>query len=146
MSWRQNKHTCQEGTEITESFEPRLLSRERKWYPDKRRHICWKLSQELKGKIILATFFAQYKHIKMKPRIYVLFVFYLDGECKSLKTKHLFIKEIGSWLSPFCKQNLLFIPPRWQPRTYFLNNYSSHHWWHFSEQRWEWSGGCVALS
>ena len=27
------------------------------------------------------------KHIKMKPRIYVLFVFYLDGECKFVKNK-----------------------------------------------------------
>jgi len=25
------------------------------------------------------------KHIKMKPRIYVLFVFDLDGECKFIK-------------------------------------------------------------
>ena len=29
------------------------------------------------------------KHIKMKPRIYVLFVFDLDGECKFIKNKTL---------------------------------------------------------
>ena len=44
---------------------------------------------------MLATFFAEVhewkwpiikdKHIKMKPRIYVLFVFDLDGECKFIK-------------------------------------------------------------
>jgi len=28
------------------------------------------------------------KHDKMKPRIYVLFVFDLDSECNALKTKH----------------------------------------------------------
>jgi len=45
---------------------------------------------------MLATFFAEVhewpiikdKHIKMKPRIYVLFVFDLDGECKFIKRKH----------------------------------------------------------
>ena len=36
------------------------------------------------------------------------------------------IKEICSWLPPFCKQNLqLFIQPRWQlRRTYFFNHYN----------------------
>ena len=34
------------------------------------------------------------------------------------------IKEICSWLPPFCKQNLLFIQPRWQLRTYFFNHYN----------------------
>jgi len=29
------------------------------------------------------------KHIKIKPRIYVLFVFDLDGECKFIKNKTL---------------------------------------------------------
>ena len=30
-----------------------------------------------------------------------------------------------SWLPPFCKRNLLlFIQPRWQPRTYFYNHYN----------------------
>ena len=46
----QNKHTCQEGTEITELFELRLLSTKWKWYPHKRRYSDWKLSQEFKGK------------------------------------------------------------------------------------------------
>jgi len=33
--------------------------------------------------------------------------------------------EICSWLPPFCKQNLLFIQPRWQlRRTYFFNLYN----------------------
>jgi len=54
------------------------------------------MSQELKGKIIFATFFANYvwkwpvvkdKHIKIKPRICVLFVFDLYGECKFIKNK-----------------------------------------------------------
>jgi len=53
------------------------------------------MSQELKAKIMLATFLAEVhewpiikdKHIKMKPRIYVLFVFDLDGECKFIKNK-----------------------------------------------------------
>ena len=59
--------------------------------PHKRRQSL-KLSQELKRKIILATFFAwkwpvvKDKHINMKTRIYVLFVFDLDGECKCIKT------------------------------------------------------------
>jgi len=54
----QNKHTCQEGTEITELFEAWLLSTKWKWYPHKSRHSRWKLSQELKWKY--ATFFAKY--------------------------------------------------------------------------------------
>jgi len=41
------------------------------------------------------------KHIKIKPRIYVLFVFDLDGQCKFIKNKNIIvIKEICSWLSP----------------------------------------------
>ena len=33
--------------------------------------------------------------------------------------------QICSWLPPFCKQNLLFIQPRWQlRRTYFFNLYN----------------------
>ena len=45
----QNKHTCQEETGITVLFEPDL-STKWKWYPHKRRHSRWKLSQQLKGK------------------------------------------------------------------------------------------------
>ena len=37
---------------------------------------------------------------------------------------------IFSWLPPFCKLNLLlFIPPRWQLRTYFFNHYNVLFWW-----------------
>ena len=51
----------------------------------------------------------------MKPRIYVLFVFHLDGECKFVKTNIVVIKEIIMFLAAtFCIQNLLFIQPRWQ--------------------------------
>ena len=36
------------------------------------------------------------------------------------------IKEICSWLPPFCKQNLLlFIQPRWQLRRTYENNENS---------------------
>ena len=35
------------------------------------------------------------------------------------------MKRIGSRLPPFCKQNLLFIQPRWQlRRTYLFNHYN----------------------
>jgi len=41
------------------------------------------------------------KHIKMKPRIYVLFVFDLDGECKFIKKQNIIaIKEICFRLPP----------------------------------------------
>jgi len=54
----------------------------------------------------------------MKPRLYVLFVFDLDRECKNNQV----IEEmcsIGCHLF-FCKHNiLLFVQPRWQPRTVF---------------------------
>ena len=47
----------------------------------------------------------------------IYFVFDLDGECKSLKQNIIVIKEICSWLPPFCKENLLlFIQPKWQLR------------------------------
>jgi len=54
------------------------------------------LSQELKGKNIGYVLCKVHvwkwpvvkdKHIKMKPRIYILFVFHLDGECKFIKNK-----------------------------------------------------------
>jgi len=83
--------------------------------------------------------------IKAKNLYTTYFVFELDGECKFIKTKHysdravhwletaakkstremkiiIVIKEICSWLpvAPFYEQNLLlFIQPRWQPRTCF---------------------------
>ena len=44
----QNKHMCQEVTGIRELFEAWLLSTKWKWYPHKRWHCRWKLSQELK--------------------------------------------------------------------------------------------------
>jgi len=57
-------------------------------YPHKRQQ---SLSQEFKGKIILATFFAKYivkdKHITMKPRNYAVFVFDLDDECEFIIKK-----------------------------------------------------------
>jgi len=56
----------------------------------------------------------KYKHIKIQPRICVLFLFLLDLDgptvnANSLKQNIIVIKEICSWLPPFCKQNLLFI-------------------------------------
>ena len=69
----------------------------------------------------------KYKHIKIKPRICVLFILCLAWtvNANSLKQNIIVIKEIYSWLPPFCKQNLLlFIQPRWRLRkTYFLNHY-----------------------
>ena len=46
----------------------------------------------------------------------------------SLRQNIIVIKEICSWLPPFCKQNLLlFIQPRWQlRRTYFFNRIASY--------------------
>jgi len=70
---------------------------------------------------------AKYKHIKIKPRICVLFIFRLTWtvNANSLKQNIIVIKETCSWLPPFCKQNLLlFIQPRWQLRTYFFNHYN----------------------
>ena len=57
----------------------------------------------------------KYKHIKIKPRICVLFILCLTWtvNANSLKQNIIVIKEICSWLPPFCKQNLLlFIQPR----------------------------------
>ena len=36
------------------------------------------------------------KHSKMQPRIYVLFVFHLDGECKFIKNRAISLLEICS--------------------------------------------------
>ena len=63
----------------------------------------------------------KYKHIKIKPRICVGLLFILcltwTVNADSLKQNIIAIKEICSWLPPFCKQNLLlFIQPRWQLR------------------------------
>jgi len=91
----------------------------------------WKLSQELKGK--LATFFVwkwpvvKYKHIKIKPRICILFISCLTWtvNANSLKQNIIVIKQICSWLPPYCKQNLLvFMQPRWQLWTYLFNHYN----------------------
>ena len=61
----------------------------------------------------------KYKHIKIKPRICILFILCLTWtvNANSLKQNIIVYKEICSWLPPFCKQNLLlFIQPRWQLR------------------------------
>ena len=113
----QNKHTCQEVTGIRELFEAWLLSTKWKWYPHKRRHCRWKLSQELKWPGI------KYKHVKIKPRICVLFILCMTWtvNANSLKQNIIVIKEICSWLPTFCKQNLLlFIQPRWQHLILFI--------------------------
>jgi len=42
------------------------------------------------------------KHIRMKPRIYVLFVFDLGGECKFIKKQNnIVVKEICFSLPPW---------------------------------------------
>jgi len=54
---------------------------------------------------------------QVQPRICVLFILCLTWtvNAKLLKQNITVIKEICSWLPPFCKQNLiLFIQPRWQ--------------------------------
>ena len=44
---------------------------------------------------------------------------------KIRKQNIIVIREICFWLPPFCKQNLLYIQPRWQlRRTYFFNHYN----------------------
>ena len=65
----------------------------------------------------------KYKHIKIKPRICVLFILCLTWtvNANSLKQNIVVIKEICSWLPPFCKPNLLlFIQPRWQLRRRYV--------------------------
>ena len=120
---------------ITELFEAWLLSTKWKWYPHKRRHSRWKLSQELKRQIgyILCKVHVwkwpvvKNKHIKIKPRICILFILCLTWtmNANSLKQNIIVIKEICSWLPHFCKHNLLlFIQPRWQ-----LNRYISATVW-----------------
>ena len=69
----------------------------------KRRHCRWKLSQELKGKIHMLHSLQSIrawkwpvvkdKHIKIKRRICLLFVFDLDSECKFINNKIMVIKE-----------------------------------------------------
>jgi len=69
----------------------------------------------------------KYKHIKIKPRICILFILCLTWmvNANSLKQNIIVIKEICSWLPPFCKENLLFIQPKWQlRRTYYFNHYN----------------------
>jgi len=127
----QNKHTCQEVTGITELLEAWLLSTKWKWYPHKRRHSRWKLSQELKRQIgyILCKVHVwkwpvvKYKPFKIKPRICVLFILCLTWtvNANSLKQNIIVIQEICSWLPPLCKQYLLlFIQPRWQLRRTYM--------------------------
>jgi len=68
-------------------------------YPHKRWYSRWKLSQELKGKIILATFFAKYtcgngqskktNISKWSPEFTYYLCFTWDGECKFIKNKTL---------------------------------------------------------
>jgi len=76
-------------------------------YPCKRRHSRWKMSQELKWKII--SLLPDYTHAKMagrkrerytckiEPRISVPFMLELEYKSKIIK-KLLVIKEICSWL------------------------------------------------
>jgi len=98
-------------------FEPALLITKLNWYPCKRWHSRWKLSQELKWKII--SFLPDYTHAKMaererykrEPRISVPFMLELEYESKIIK-KLLVIKEICSWLPlgldgrKVCSQNI----------------------------------------
>ena len=59
----------------------------------------------------------KYKHIKIKPRICVLFILRLTWtvNANSLKQNIIVTKQMCSWLPLSCKQNLvLFILPRWQ--------------------------------
>jgi len=91
------------------------------------------MSQELNGKIILATFFAKYVYGngQSKPRIYVLFLFDLGGECKCIKSKaiQLLKKYVQLAATFFCKQNLLiFVQPRWQPKI-GPNHYTEDSYW-----------------
>jgi len=63
--------------------------------------------------------YEKYKHIKIKPRICILFILCLTWavNANSLQQNIIVIKEICSWLPPFCNRNLvLFIKPRWQLR------------------------------
>jgi len=117
--------TCQEGTGITELFEAWLLSTKWKWYPRKRRH-----SREgnrlhsLQSTHVWKWPVVKYKHIKITPRIWVLFNLCLTWtvNANSLKQNIIVSKEICSWLPPFCKPNLLpFIQPRWQLRRTSMN-------------------------
>ena len=71
------------------------------------------------------------KHIRMKPRIYVLFLFDLGGECKCIKSKaiQLLKKYVQLAATFFCKQNLLiFVQPRWQPKI-GPNYYTEDSYW-----------------
>jgi len=47
------------------AFPPTMQNSPRKGYPHKRQHSRWKLGEELKGKILLATFFAKYTCVEM---------------------------------------------------------------------------------
>jgi len=128
--WDQNKHTCQEGTECSHDYLNHDCCRQNENdIPMKGDTVAENWAKNYKGHTIGYTLCKLHawkwpvvkdKHIKMKPRnIYILFVFDLDGECKFIKNKTL---QLCSWLPPFCIQNLLFIQPRWQPRTYLFNN------------------------
>jgi len=90
------------------------------WYAD----TTW-VSQLLRPLMEMASRKIQTYQNKAKNLYTIYFVFDLDGECKSLKQNIIVIKEICSWLPPFCKENLrLFIQPKWQLRkTYYFNHY-----------------------
>ena len=98
-------------------FEPALLITKLNWYPRKRRHSRWKLSQELKLKI---SFLPDYTHAKMAGRkrerykiepiisvkLLALVPFMLEFEYVSkIIKKLLVIKEICSWLQTFRPSN-----------------------------------------
>jgi len=69
-------------------------------------------------------FFSKYTCLEMasrkiQTRICILFILCMTW------TVNIVIKQICSWLPPFCKLNLLiFIQPRWQQRTYLFNHYN----------------------
>jgi len=85
------------------------------WYPHKRRRSRWKMSQ---GYILCKVHVWKWpvvedKHIKMKPRIYVLFVFDLAGESKFIKNKTLQLLKkyvLGCHLSAY-RISSVFGPP-----------------------------------
>ena len=64
------------------------------------------------------------KHIKIEPRIYVLFVFELDDKRKSMKTKHPRLKKYvrGCHLGWMCRRFGHLFTETWQQRTYFTGS------------------------
>ena len=80
------------------------------------------------------TFFAGYtgiqwpiikdKHIKIEPRIYLIFVLELDENVKSLQQNVIMIKRnIFSAATLGMNRRFSLFVERWQPRTYFFNPY-----------------------